>query len=216
MKIGVPIHPRKDVIESINWIGKNGFDFVDLFLEEDVAVPEKIDVSKLKNILKRYNLSVVGHTAWYLPIGSPIKLLREASIKEAEKYFKVFSQLGVKYVTIHAFWPPTLFSEKEGIGFQVETLKRLVKIARDYGLNLMYEPLDTKKDTLKNVSTILDAVPELYFHLDIGHANLYNKKITGFIRKFHKELRHIHIHDNHGKEDEHLSWEKETLILKKS
>jgi sugar phosphate isomerase/epimerase len=176
MKIGFPIHPRRNIIKEINWIGENDFDFVDLFLEEDAAVPEKINILRVKDTLKKYNLSAVGHTAWYLPTGSPVRLIRDTSIKEAEKYFRVFSQLGVRYVTIHAFWPPSLFSEREGIDFQVETLKKLVKIARKYNLNLMYEPIDTKKDTLKNVSVILNRVPSLYFHLDIGHANLYNKK----------------------------------------
>jgi len=90
MKIGFPNNPRKDLLKEIEWIGKNGFDFVDLFLEEDKATPEKINVEKVKKLLRKYNLGVVGHTAWYLPIGSPIKTLREASVKEIVRYFEVF------------------------------------------------------------------------------------------------------------------------------
>ena len=40
MKIGFPNNPRKNILEEIEWIGKNGFDFIDLFLEEDQAGPE--------------------------------------------------------------------------------------------------------------------------------------------------------------------------------
>ncbi|MFH0837482.1 MAG: sugar phosphate isomerase/epimerase, partial [Candidatus Aenigmatarchaeota archaeon] len=64
MKIGYPNHPRKDIINEIEWIGKNKFDFIDLFIEEDQAVPEKIDIIKTKKLLKKYNLDIVGHTAW--------------------------------------------------------------------------------------------------------------------------------------------------------
>ncbi|MGB9674976.1 MAG: sugar phosphate isomerase/epimerase family protein [Candidatus Nanoarchaeia archaeon] len=222
MKIGFPNNPRKNILEEVEWIGKNGFDFVDLFLEEDKAVPEKINVQKLKQLLQKYKLDVVGHTAWYLPIGSPIKSLREAAVFEAKRYFEVFSKLNVKYVTIHAYWSPGMFSTKEGIKFQVETLKRLVKEAKKYNLTLLYEPTDTWQDNIKNVSEILRKVPNLYLHFDIGHANLFGRKPEQFIKKFHSKIKHVHLHDNNDERDLHLpmgagniNWENLIKILKK-
>jgi len=215
MKIGFPNNPRKDILKEIKWIGRQGFDFVDLFLEEDSATPEKIDVAKVKKLLKKYNLDTVGHTAWYLPTGSPVKLLRDAAIREAERYFKVFNKLGVKYVTIHANWPPSMFSAEEGIMLQVGSLRKIVKIAGKYHLNPMLELLDTGKDSIENIASILDKVPSFYFHLDIGHANLFNKKVKRFIRRLHKKLKHIHMHDNHGTADEHLPLGKGNINFKK-
>ena len=222
MKIGFPNNPRKDLLKEIEWIGKNKFDFIDLFLEEDQAVPEKIDIEKTKKLLKKYNLGVVGHTAWYLPIGSPIKTLREASIKEVVRYFEVFSKLGVEFVTIHANWPGGMFSEKEGIKFQVETLKKLVKEAEKFNLKIMYEPINTYADNIENVSEILKKVPKLFLHLDIGHANLFGRKPEDFIKKFHNKIKHVHLHDNNRDKDLHLpmgcgsiEWGKILKILKK-
>ncbi len=222
MKIGFPNHPRKNIIEEIEWIGGNGFDFVDLFLEEDQAVPEKINVEELKQLFKKNNLSVIGHTAWYLPIGSPIKSLRETAIKEVIRYFEVFNKLGVEFITIHAHWPGTIFSPKEGVEFQIESLRKLVKEAEKYNLKLMYEPIDTLNDSVENVSAILIAVPELFFHLDIGHANLFGRKPEEFIEKFHPKLKHVHLHDNFGNADLHLplgcgviNWEEVLKTLKK-
>ncbi len=222
MKIGFPNHPRKNIVEEIQWIGQNNFDFVDLFLEEDRAVPEKIDVEKLKQTLKNYDLDVVGHTAWYLPIGSPIKSLREAAIKEVIRYFEVFNKLGVEFITVHAHWPGIVFSQKEGVEFQIESLGELVKEAGKYNLKLMYEPIDTLNDSIENISVILEEIPELFFHLDIGHANLFNRKPEEFIEKFHPKLKHVHLHDNFGNADSHLpigrgiiDWERVLKILKK-
>ena len=223
MKIGFPNNPRNDIIKEIEWIGKNKFDFVDLFLEEDRAVPEKIDVSKVLKTLKKYKLDVVvGHTAWYLPIGSPIKSLREASVLEAERYFEVFSKLGVTYVTIHANWPGGMFSPSEGVKFQIETLKKLILLGKKYDLSVMYEPTDKPSDSFENVSKILKAIPKLYLHLDIGHANLYGRYPEEFIKKFHKRLVHVHMHDNDGYEDQHMpigigtvDWESVISMLKK-
>jgi sugar phosphate isomerase/epimerase len=222
MKIGFPNNPRKNLLDEIIWIGENKFDFVDLFLEEDKAVPEKIDIDKTRTFLEKYGLDVVGHTAWYLPIGSPIKTLRDAAIKEITEYFEAFSNLGVEFVTIHANWPGGMFSAKEGIKFQVETLRKLVRITEEYGLSLMYEPVDTPEDNIENVSIILERVPELFLHIDIGHANLFGRKPEQFIEKFHEKLRHVHLHDNTGNVDLHLpmgcgniDWKRTLKILKK-
>ncbi|RLJ07818.1 MAG: sugar phosphate isomerase/epimerase [Candidatus Aenigmatarchaeota archaeon] len=222
MKIGFPNNPRKDLLKEIEWIGKNKFDFVDLFLEEDQAVPEKIDIEKTKKLLRKYRLGVTGHTAWYLPIGSPIKALREASVKEAVRYFEVFSKLGVEFVTIHANWPSGMFSEKEGIKFQVETLKKLVKEAKRFNLKIMYEPIDTYADNVINVSEILRRVSDLFLHLDIGHANLFGRMPEEFIKKFRNKIKHVHLHDNNSDKDLHLpmgcgsiDWEKTLKTLKK-
>jgi len=221
MKVGFPNHPRKNIIQEIKWIGENGFDFVDLFLEEDEATPEKINVEQVKCLLREYKLDVVGHTAWYLPIGSPMKSLREAAVKEATKYFEVLKEIGARFVTIHANWPGGMFSAKEGIKFQVETLRVLLKQARKYNLNLMYEPMDKPEDNVRNVSMILNKVPELFLHIDIGHAALFGKKPEEFIKKFHNKLKHVHLHDNDKNRDLHLplgcgdvDWERAVKILK--
>ncbi len=222
MKIGFPNNPRKNILEEVEWIGKNGFDFVDLFLEEDHAVPEKIDAEKLKKLLQKYRLDAVGHIAWYLPIGSPVKYFRESAISESKRYFDVFSKLDVRYVTIHANWPPGMFSTKEGIEFQAESLKKLVQVAKKCNINLLYEPMDSWQDSIKSVSEILSKVPGLYLHIDIGHANLFGRKPEQFIRKFHKKLKHVHLHDNNGKEDLHnpigtgnIDWKNLIKILKR-
>lgn len=222
MKIGFPNHPRKNLIEEIEWIGKNGFDFVDLFLEEDEAIPEKINVEEIKSILRKYNLDAVGHLAWYLPIGSPMGALQKAGIKEAIKYFGVLNELGVEFITIHADWPGIIFSSAEGTEFQIESLKKLLKEAKKYKLKLMYEPIDTPYDNIENVSKILEKVPGLFLHLDLGHANLFGKNPEEFIVKFQKKIKHIHLHDNFGDRDLHLpmgcgviDWKKILTILKK-
>ena len=221
MKIGFPNNPRKDVLEEIRWIGENGFDFVDFFLEEDKAVPEKIDVECVRKLLHKYNLGVVGHTAWYLPIGSPVKALRKAAIEELERYFEVFCKIGARFVTVHANWPGGMFSAEEGVRFQVESLRVIVNRAGKYNLNIMYEPMDGVEDTVKNVSAILDKVPQLFLHVDIGHTSLFGRRPEHFIKRFFYRLKHIHLHDNDKRKDLHLplgcgsvNWESVVKILK--
>ena len=189
MKVGFANNPKRDILEEIEWIGKNKFDFVDLFLEEDQATPERIDVEKVRNLLEEHGLEVVGHTACYLPIGSPIRSLRESAVKEITRYFRIF------IVLLQSMLPAP---------------------------KLMYEPIDTQKDNLENVSAVLTQVPELLFHLDIGHASLFGRKPEQFIKEFHQRLRHVHLNDNDRMRDLHLpmgagsiDWRRTIKILKR-
>ena len=222
MKIGFPNHPGKNITDEIAWIGKNNFDFVDLFLEENMAVPEKINVNEVKKLLNKYGLDVVGHTAWYWPIGSPVSALRDATVKESVKYMQTFGKVGVRLVTVHTFWPPSIFSVNDGIKWQVQTLERIMKEAKKFNVEIMLEPADHKYDSIENVSAILEKLPDLHLHLDIGHANLHGRNIIEFIETFYRKIKHIHLHDNDGTSDQHralgngnINWKKVIPALKK-
>jgi sugar phosphate isomerase/epimerase len=223
MKIGCPNHPRKDLLDEIAWVGDHGFDFLDLFIEPESATPENIAVDKVGKLLADYHLGVVGHTAWYLPIGSPIRSLRQAAIDEAARAFPLLQTLGARYVTIHGNWASQkLFSDKEAIAFQVESLRALVGRAESYNLAIMYEPIPNPRDTVVTMRAMLDAVPGMKLHIDIGHANLHGKQPADYITALHNDLVHIHLHDNKGTDDLHLpmgcgsiDWEKTIAALKK-
>jgi sugar phosphate isomerase/epimerase len=151
-----------------------------------------------------------------------MRALRGAAVSEAKRYFEIFSKLTIKYVTIHANWPPGWFSTKDGIKFQVEALRKLVKEAEKYNINLLYEPIDTWRDDIKSVSEILKKVSNLYLLLDISHANLFGRKPEQFIKKFRNKLKHVHLADNDGEKGLHLpigtgniDWENVIKTLKK-
>lgn len=204
MKIGACNFPRGNVCDEVKWIGENKFDFVDLFLMEDGQTPEKIEIRKIVQLLRKYKLATVGHTAWYLPFGTSIRSIRRAAVAECEKYFPYFAEAGAKYVTAHANWPNRLFSDDEGIEFQAESLSQLVESAAKHGLKMMYEHTDTPKDTVENSAKILAKVPGLYFHLDFGHASVWGRKPEDFIKAFHKKLVHVHLHESKRNLDLHL------------
>ncbi len=55
-------------------------------------------------------------------------------------------------------------------------------------------------NTVRQLSELLDAIPELGLHLDIGHANLLVDSNTTdeLLAAYGKRLRHVHLHDNKG------------------
>ena len=220
MQIGYCNHPRKNIYKEIEWIGKNGFDFVDLFLEEDRAVPEKVDSKKVKELLRKYNLGAIGHLTYYLPFGSASRILREAAIEEAKRYFKIFRGIGIKYVTVHTNWQGASFKIEQSIKFLIGSLKKLKKEAKKNNIVIMLEPIGSRENTISNIQKILKET-KIPLHLDLGHANLVSKP-SKFIEAFGKRIVHVHAHDNSGKEDQHLemgkgniNWIKTIKTLKK-
>lgn len=222
MKIGFPNNPSLPLLKEIEWAGKNGFDFFELFSEEPYASPDVIDFAKVKRILSKYNLGVVGHIAWHLPIGSPLKKERDFAVKEAEKHFDIMEKIGISKVTIHSNFHP-LLSEKESIEFQSDTLCKLVKNAEKRNIIIMLELLDSPRDTEKNIGELLDEIPDMFLNLDIGHSNLSGKNPERMIKKFGPKIAHVHMHDNDGIMDMHLpigsgiiNWPSVIKTLKKN
>ena len=82
MPIGAMNHPARNPIEEIEWIGQHGFDFVDFTLEPPAADPGRIDPQAIRNALEKYNLDVVAHTVYDLPISSPFAGVLQAALEE--------------------------------------------------------------------------------------------------------------------------------------
>jgi sugar phosphate isomerase/epimerase len=68
------------------------------------------------------------------------------------------------------------------------------------GLGLMIENLPGDFNTPEQLGELLDPVPELGLHLDIGHANLLVPFNTTepILNNYGSRLRHVHLHDNKG------------------
>jgi sugar phosphate isomerase/epimerase len=203
LKLGFPSHPRNRVADEIQWIAEHGFQFVDFFLEPEND-ESRIDAHEIKSHLADSGLGVVGHTAWYLPIGSPMEALRKSAVDIISRQFETFSAIGCRKVTVHANWPPGLFKPEEGIAFQVESLRNLSDAAASFGIHILYEPITTLNDNRENIEKILDLAPHIEFHADIGHLNLHGRNPQEYILAFKDRLGHVHIHDNNGISDLHL------------
>jgi sugar phosphate isomerase/epimerase len=59
-------------------------------------------------------------------------------------------------------------------------------------------------DDLSEIHKILERQPELGVTLDVGHLQIARLSPASIIRRLGQRLNHLHLHDNHGKWDEHL------------
>ena len=77
MQIGAMNHPREDVLQEIQWMAEMGLEFLDLTFEPPAAASWCAEPRKIRSALERHGMGVVGHTAFYIPLGSPFEEVRQ-------------------------------------------------------------------------------------------------------------------------------------------
>ncbi len=193
-------HPGKDVCSEINWMAEMELEFVDLTLEPPVADVRRVDLQGIKKTLANHNFRVVGHTAYYLPLCHPFESVRRAAVEELKLCLKAFGELGSAWMNIHPDSKAPLHDRKFIVERNLQTIQELLPLAREVGVGLMIENLPGSFNTVKQLGELLDPVPELGLHLDIGHANLlvsYNTT-DEILATYSNRLQHVHLHDNKG------------------
>jgi sugar phosphate isomerase/epimerase len=217
--IGAMNHPARDLLQEIEWIAAMGLDFIDLTLEPPAAASWKVDRTATRRALERHRLDVVGHTAFYLPIASGIEEIRRAAVEELRRCVDVFAAVGARWMNLH----PDRHAPMHDRGFFIErnlaSLGELLPYATKRGVGLMLENLPGDFNTARELGELLDPLPELGLHLDIGHANLLvlESTVDQLLSAYGTRLRHVHLHDNKGgSADLHLPLGTGTVDLRRA
>ena len=200
MLIGAMNHPARDVLSEIEWMAEMNLDFIDLTLEPPMASVDKIDVREIRAALNEHGLQIVGHTAYYLPLCSPFETIRRACVEELKRCLGAFAALGVQWMNLHPDRIAPMHDRKFIIEKNLQSLRELFTEAHRCGVGLMIENLPENFNTVMQLSELLDPLPELGLHLDIGHANLRVERNTtsDLLIAYGSRLRHVHLHDNKG------------------
>jgi sugar phosphate isomerase/epimerase len=207
MLIGAMNHPAHDVVEEMEWMARMGLDFIDLTLEPPQAASWRTDPHAIRRALDRNRLRVVGHTAYYLPIASAIEELRRGAVEELRRCLEVFAAIGASWMNIHPDRYAPMHDRSFFIQRNLQSLRELLPHAKKCGIGLMIENLPGDFNCVAQLGELLDPLPELGLHLDIGHANLMvcGNTAEEILAAYGRRLRHVHLHDNKGgSEDLHL------------
>ncbi|PWU05880.1 MAG: sugar phosphate isomerase/epimerase [Terriglobia bacterium] len=200
MLIGAMNHPANDVLSEIEWMAGMGLEFVDLTLEPPAAASWRIDPHAVRDKLQEHGMHVVGHTAFYLPMGSAIEDVRRASVCELRRCLEAFSTIGARWMNVHPDRHAPMHDRRFFIEQNIRSFQELLPDARRLGVGLMIENLPGDYNSAPQLGELLDPLPELGLHLDIGHANLqvpYNTT-EEILLAYGTRLRHVHLHDNKG------------------
>lgn len=200
MQIGAMNHPKHDVLGEIRWMAEMGLDFIDLTLEPPAAASWRIDAKQIRKAIGDHGLGIVGHTPYYVPIGSPIEEIRKAAVAELKRCLERFAEIGAKWMNVHADRYAPMHDRAFYIEQDIQSLRELLETSRQVGVGVMVENIPRDFNNARQLGELLDPLPNLGLHLDIGHANLLvDHNTTEEILAAHSgRLRHVHLHDNLG------------------
>lgn len=213
VKFGCLTNPTKDILEEIKSIKRLGFDFVEIGIEWPEDMPEILNRkrSKILSLLKKYNMFAIGHTAWWMDFSTPYESVRREWVEEGKRKINTASRLGMKKINFHSYSVlATPFHRKYRRSLLdnfVESLKELITYARTKGIEVILENGVERGEitNFRDFKYIVDK-SNVKVHLDVGHAFVCGgmKNVKNYIFNFKSRLEHVHMHDNHGKADEHL------------
>jgi sugar phosphate isomerase/epimerase len=200
MQIGAMNHPGEPLHREVAWMAELKLDFIDLTLEPPAAATWQINPEEVKRLLADHGLGVIGHTAYYLPIGSSFESLRRAAIDELKRALECFAIIGAKWMNVHPDGHAPFTDEPTIVQRNIASLRELVAFAAPLGIGVMLENVPGRFNSVAQLTPIFEAVPQAGLHLDIGHCNLSVPRSTAgeLIERFARRLAHVHLHDNRG------------------
>jgi len=189
------------------------FDFIEensflIGAEIMLSKPELIDDVDLSEIKRKCEgLKLTAHLPFYdLNIASVDSFIRSYSMDVMIKGLVFCEKLDIRSAIAHfgfnvklagkaaAKWKETFFPQKKLI--EGEAQKR--------GVNLIWE--NTYENNIEFFDEILKVCPDTRFCLDSGHCNCFaDFSPVEFINRYKEKVVHLHLHDNDGKEDSHMS-----------
>lgn len=195
---------RAHTIAEIKKVGKLGYPFAEINIDDPVRVKE--DIAVLRELKASYDMYFLAH---YPNEGNPndLKNLRENFLPKIKQLIAYSADLDIHKGTMH-FWMDKRWADTSVIAAKIEMLAELVDFAETCELVLCLENLSAQHDSF---STFFEAIPNLRMTMDIGHGELLSKENTafGFMENVFSKIAHVHVHDNLGgnsvKDDLHLA-----------
>lgn len=113
--------------------------------------------------------------------------------------------LGAKKITLHSeTLSPSIQGRESQVQNTIASLKILHREATNLGLDLLIENLDAKSFSIKEFNTLFSEV-DMGMTLDVGHAHTAKGEgLDAYLKAFAPRIRHVHLHDNMGVNDDHL------------
>lgn len=217
ISLSMTAYPGKRMDAFPRWAEKVkalGFEGVEIVSEWPHFLSRE-NLPLFKEVLESVGLNVTVHAPFSdLNIASFNERIRKASLKILEETIRLASELGgVKAVTVHPGHcspPVSRKYQKEYIEIHRGSLKALARISTEYGgvpvgvENMPKFPiLDAQMP--ERLALLVDGI-DIGITFDIGHLNTTTRDFEGFLKLFGGDrIVAVHIHDNHGNSDEHLT-----------
>jgi len=213
------------LLSAIDIIGSTGYDSIAITIDHHALNPLNKDqdndlefqIIQVKKRLEKYQLSSIVETGARFLLDPRIKheptLIsasredREFRIKFIEKCLDIAAVLGSKTVSIWSGGKKTDVDESKAWDWLVAGCARLSQKACASGVYIGFEPEPGMFiENLSQYQNLKEKVNHEFFKLtlDLGHAFITEKSVSGSIRAFKNDIVNIHLEDMKKNKHDHL------------
>jgi len=131
-------------------------------------------------------------------------MVRETSIRCCQKVYDIAVALQINHIILHPAYNPEVFSPPDWIDKMSIFWSGFLK-GKSPDIHFHLENvMDAGPEMLLQLISQVNQV-NLDINLDIGHVHVYSRSsLSEWISFLGNRIGYVHLHDNHGKEDEHL------------
>jgi sugar phosphate isomerase/epimerase len=181
---------------------------IEIYLENHII--EEMDMNGVKEMsrsLQEHAIPCTVHAPFMdLSPGGYDRQVRRITKEKLKRSVEVANLLNARGVVCHPGYDKWRFDGNEELWLKgaVETFRDVIREARD-GLIVMVENIFEEHPATLTHFFAQFKDEDLHFCFDTGHFNLFSTiPLEGWLLPLKDRIREIHLHDNHGKSDEHL------------
>jgi sugar phosphate isomerase/epimerase len=138
-----------------------------------------------------------------IDITEPVKSKRLQVVDEIKRAIEIAETIPFRYLIQHIGVKNAEFSER-AVDAAFSALEEIVLFARQRGVEVLIENTPNHLSTAERLLTFFELTHlDLNVCFDLGHANMHEGVETAY-RMLKSRIRSTHVHDNNGKEDQHL------------
>jgi sugar phosphate isomerase/epimerase len=193
------------------------FDHWEIFAEAYHSLDSFID--KFAETRDSYKMSYSVHAPICdVNIASHNERMREAAVLDMINTLELASYMEASTVTIH----PGIYSlavsglKERSIELAKRSVRTIARASKEFGVKALIENMPNFPimlgQTPEELNNIIEGT-DLNICFDIGHAHTVGN-IDGFIEMFKDRISNVHIHDNMGDKDSHMTIGKGNIDFK--
>ncbi|MCB0130376.1 MAG: sugar phosphate isomerase/epimerase [Caldilineaceae bacterium] len=206
MQIGVSTNPKQNLMQEISWAAENGFELIDLYLAAPGAAIESTDWHAVQRAITDSGLAVVCQAASYLPLNNPVPGIRQAALDEVRRSIDAAKIVGASVLSVPFCGWPAHLTDALGYEYYRQLFEVILAHGAQRGVTIALENSAHNAHQLKYFREILQRVPKLMLHYNIGHGRVGTAQslTREYLFAAADRLVHVHISDNDGERDSRL------------
>ncbi|WP_456370762.1 sugar phosphate isomerase/epimerase family protein [Geoglobus sp.] len=211
MKLGFQPDVDHSLEKAFEFGSESGFSHVEILMDHPNFHYEVVDANEVMELSMSYDLDILIHASAintnFLAISSEI---REASYRELENTMIFAERCDAKVVTVHIGWNPGFITAR-GFVFREEWYDRhnervlveeFLPFAERYETLAIENTIGIKGGIRRGLEEILSK-SDVKLTFDVGHHRV--KEGHDLFLEHFERVVNVHLHDNRGEYDEHLS-----------